>query len=140
MGCPRGMTYKQQRFCKHYSIHQDVKRAALEADVLLDTAKQWLLDPKIDETWKRYRGDWLYKSGVTPEEIMAGIVGIAFNETNTPKDRMTAYSRLADIMGMTGHKNTDAQIVVNLGQSEAEEDDSDDVEEIDNEYNDDKRD
>lgn len=136
MGVPRGMTYKQQRFCKHFSIHKDVTRAAIEADVMLDTAKQWLNDPKIDETWKRYRGEHLFKSGATPEEVLANIVEIAFDKGNTPKDRSSALRLLSDIYGMTGNnKTTSDQIVVNLGQSEVEED-IDEIEEIDDEYSD----
>lgn len=135
MGVPKGLTVKQQKFCKHYSIHRDINRAAIETEISLQTAKEWLEIPKINETWQRYRGEWIIKSGITPDEIMAGITDIAFDKSSSTKDQLSAMRLMAEIFGMTGgNKTSSTNVTIELGAAEAEQDDYDDIEEIEEEY------
>ena len=99
---PAKLTARQKAFIDLYAASGNHRTAAAGAGYSAKRGSVMLKSPRIQAALAEYHDDVSVMEGVDQQKVIAGLLAEARKVENTGAARVQAWSRLADILGLTG--------------------------------------
>ena len=99
---PAKLTDRQKAFIDLYAASGNHRTAAAGAGYNPKRGSVMLKSPRIQAALAEYHDDVSVMEGVDQQKVIAGLLAEARKVENTGAARVQAWSRLADILGLTG--------------------------------------
>lgn len=115
------LTPKQEKFCTEFLVDLNATQAAIRAGYAQRSATSQAFDllrkPDISARIAIIRSELAESTGITPARVLRELDRIAFLQTETTRDRITALSLIGKHLGMfvepdRGGTNVAIQVVI----------------------------